>query len=255
MVGVKDNDVAWNLENAYTELKTAESSTLSYTVNDKDGKVVTDRYYIYTGLKVYTPVTAATQDVSVYSAVGGMSTLVSPYPLDFSGDDMKAYTATVGGSTATFIRVQKVPAYTPILVKYSSVADNTTPVNFCNAADADDLSGTTNLLVAGTGAAVETTPTEGTTNFVLTTGDAGASYGFYYANGRTVATNRAYLSVPATLSRSLILKFDDETTGIDTVIGEGAIVINSDYFDLQGRRTAKPLKGLYIKNGKKIIIK
>ena len=50
-------------------------------------------------------------------------------------------------------------------------------------------------------------------------------------------------------------EFGDDETGITTVKGEGGMV-NGSYFDLQGRRIeGKPTKGMYIKNGKKVIIK
>jgi hypothetical protein len=31
--------------------------------------------------------------------------------------------------------------------------------------------------------------------------------------------------------------------------------MNNEYFDLQGRKVANPTKGLYIVNGKKVVIK
>ena len=49
---------------------------------------------------------------------------------------------------------------------------------------------------------------------------------------------------------------DNETTDITMVQGEGFMVNGSDnYYDLQGRRVAQPTKGLYIVNGKKVVIK
>ena len=44
----------------------------------------------------------------------------------------------------------------------------------------------------------------------------------------------------------------DDATGIDAVMTEG---VNNKVFDLQGRCVAQPTRGLYIMNGKKIIIK
>ena len=49
---------------------------------------------------------------------------------------------------------------------------------------------------------------------------------------------------------------DDETTGISEALplndnGEK----NDNVYDLQGRRVTKPTRGLYIVNGKKIVIK
>lgn len=52
---------------------------------------------------------------------------------------------------------------------------------------------------------------------------------------------------------------DDEengTTGIVSVNGSGVTVDgSSDYYDLQGRKVKQPRKGLYIQNGRKVIVK
>lgn len=63
----------------------------------------------------------------------------------------------------------------------------------------------------------------------------------------------------AALARSFVFGGDNETTGI-----EGITIIGSDVqrhdtlkgiFDLQGRKTSNPTKGIYIKNNKKVVIK
>lgn len=64
---------------------------------------------------------------------------------------------------------------------------------------------------------------------------------------------RAYFTNVPTSAR--IAWFDDsETTAVSEIIGQKAEVIG-DYYDLQGRKVAHPTKGLYIVNGKKVIIK
>ena len=47
---------------------------------------------------------------------------------------------------------------------------------------------------------------------------------------------------------------EGEVTGVNEVIGVKEVNDNS-YYDLQGRKVTKPTKGLYIVNGKKVIIK
>jgi len=83
--------------------------------------------------------------------------------------------------------------------------------------------------------------------------------GFYKAaNGRKVGANRCYLTatnVPgAAAARGLEISFDDEVTGLNEVRGKKEEV-RSDYFNLAGQRVAQPTKGLYIVNGKKVVIK
>jgi hypothetical protein len=48
-----------------------------------------------------------------------------------------------------------------------------------------------------------------------------------------------------------------DVTGISDALrlNDNGQLINDNYFDLQGRRVAQPVKGLYIVNGKKVIIK
>lgn len=72
----------------------------------------------------------------------------------------------------------------------------------------------------------------------------------------TIGANKAYLVANSTAAAArAFFAFDtDATTGIDKVNAQ-----NSEKevkaFDLQGRRVAKPANGLYIVNGKKVIMK
>lgn len=82
--------------------------------------------------------------------------------------------------------------------------------------------------------------------------------GFYKADsGLKVGANRAYLtanSVPDAGVHGLSIVFDDnDVTAIETVNHEPLTM--NQYYDLGGRRVEKPTKGLYIVNGKKVIIK
>ena len=89
--------------------------------------------------------------------------------------------------------------------------------------------------------------------------DGANGVGFYFANGQTVATNRAYLHfastlAPAAAASRMSFVFDDETTGINTV-KDSQFTVNGEYYNLRGQRVAVPQKGLYIVNGKKVVIK
>lgn len=87
-----------------------------------------------------------------------------------------------------------------------------------------------------------------------------ASGDYFFSNNRLYKSTgnsnikpfRAYFtSVPA---GARIMFFDDETTGIADVRGKMSDG-RCEYYDLQGRQVAQPTKGLYIVNGKKVIIK
>jgi len=82
------------------------------------------------------------------------------------------------------------------------------------------------------------------------------NYGFYYVDkGATLGIGKSYLHVDGGSSARLTIVFEEEeTTGVGNLTpalseGEGAV------YDLQGRKVAQPTKGLYIVNGKKVIIK
>lgn len=98
------------------------------------------------------------------------------------------------------------------------------------------------------------------TNYVLKNG------AFYPTSGGTIKANRAYLQLPASATAHdglLDISFDEVTTGIRT-----ANSTNSDaIYDLQGRYVGRLTdsslfilhpslnKGLYIKNGKKYVVR
>lgn len=76
-----------------------------------------------------------------------------------------------------------------------------------------------------------------------------------------VTTNAATTPATAALARSFVFPGDDETTGIGEIVIEGDAGIsgsvNADdrIYNLQGQQVTAPVKGLYIKNSKKVVIK
>lgn len=83
--------------------------------------------------------------------------------------------------------------------------------------------------------------------------------GFYKPNTTitTLAANKVYVMAPANSTASLALNFGQEITGIDQVLN-GVVENNENnaaIYDLTGRRVAKAVKGVYVKNGKKFIVK
>lgn len=80
--------------------------------------------------------------------------------------------------------------------------------------------------------------------------------GFYKPNSgiTTLAANKAYIIAP-TNEGALVLNFaGGEVTGINQAT-INATEANAPIYDLTGRRVAKAVKGIYVKNGKKFIVK
>ena len=85
---------------------------------------------------------------------------------------------------------------------------------------------------------------------------AATGVGFYkLADGKKLGYGKAFLWYDSSSAPSFF-GFGDDATSIKSLTpdpspnGEG-----SEYYDLQGRRVAQPAKGLYIVNGKKVVIK
>lgn len=74
--------------------------------------------------------------------------------------------------------------------------------------------------------------------------------------GSWCSAGTAYLAVPVANSRDYFW-IDDETTGIEAVdVNPETVKAGArEYYNLNGQRVANPSKGLYIVNGKKVIIK
>lgn len=80
--------------------------------------------------------------------------------------------------------------------------------------------------------------------------------GFYKPNSNitSLAANKAYIMAP-TNDEALVLNFaGGEVTGINQAT-INATESNAPIYDLTGRRVAKAVKGIYVKNGKKFIVK
>ena len=192
--------------------------------------------------------------LTVSVGADGLATYCPAVGVDFSkATDIAAYKASVSdGSTVNLTKVTKVAKGEGVLLRSLSgdAATEYLPV----AANATE--NTDNAFV---GVLEDTTLSEtdggNITNFVLS--KVNGVVGFFKANDTKVAAGKAYLPVEgyAAGARGLGIVFDDETTtGISEI--EGKQTINDDaIYTLDGVRVKNPTKGLYIKNGKKVVIK
>ena len=193
--------------------------------------------------------------VTATASVGssGMATLSSPYALDFTGiSDISAYTITgTNGNQLVLSQITgKVKANTGLYIEGAAGASEEIPTTICTTDPG------TNLLKAGTGEKIY--QTDGSkTNFILTTNNGESATPKFYKvndNGNTVAVGKAYLQLEGTLARTYdYFCFGDDATGIDTI--NKSQLTSGNYFDLQGRKVTSPTKGLYIVDGKKVVIK
>lgn len=195
----------------------------------------------------------------------GWTTFASSYPLDLTtltaseGTATAYYASAANSSTVTMTSTTStVPAGEGLMIKGTAGATVTIPV----ATSGTAISG--NLLKGCTSSTALTTNSN---YYVLVNNEGTPEFQCLDNNGATIPAGKAYLDLTGlSMARSLSIVFDDDET---TSISE-ELRVNSEEFatapvyDLQGRRVdgsrfmvhgsgLKP--GLYIKNGKKVIVK
>jgi hypothetical protein len=168
--------------------------------------------------------------------------------LDFSTTDVKAYKAAVSDGKVTLTKVDVVPANTGVILYCETPATYTINITDKTASDV-----TGNEMVGVTERTLVEWTSDGKYNYILQGGE------FKKASNGYLKAYRAYLhtsyNVAAPGARELEIVFDEEeATGITDVRSMNADV-NGSAYDMQGRKVEQPQKGLYIVNGKKVVIK
>jgi hypothetical protein len=191
------------------------------------------------------------------SAVDNLGyTFSSTLPLDFTGTTVEAYTAAYNSTSkkVELNRIYKVPANTGLFIKGTA---GDIPVLTGDA----DVIGTNNLVAVSATTTVNQTDGGDNTNFVLGVDNAAAPTAAVFLKaptaGVSVGAGKAYLQIPtasAPAAARMAVVFNDETTGISQ-IENGEWRMKNSVYNLRGQRVAQPQKGLYIVNGKKVIVK
>lgn len=214
--------------------------------------------YTYTTGQSYLPyltISYVSSTTPVTIGTNGFTTFASPRALDLRKDNLPdgltAYKAeSVDGTKIRFTSLdQTVPANTGVLLAGTA----NTPYDIPVVASGDAVSG--NLFhVNSTGG---TFTAAGYTCYGLmkaTKSDDKLVFATFDPSAVAIPTNKAYLMIEETGSaRQLTCVFDDETTGLQEISNEKLVM--SNYYNLAGQRVAQPTKGLYIKNGRKVIVK
>ncbi len=185
---------------------------------------------------------------AAYLPSAGYATYTTPNDVDFTGTGITAYKVSViGADNVTLEEVTEAPAGTPLVLQ-------ATAGNYALNIVASATAVTGNKLEVSDGTA---TTTDANTVYALASKGDPAVVGFYKVKaGTKVPAGKGYLSVAAT-SAPEYLGFDGDgnTTGVETLNVERGTLNDNSYYNLAGQRVAQPTKGLYIVNGKKVIIK
>ncbi len=226
-------------------IESAVSSETNFNVNfNRTGNVTRIRFAGAGTYKMGTctakpakyQVTVSTAKYATFGDLG------SPDVIDYgSASGLKAYIAKVDGTKVKLTEVTKVPANTAVVLYAETAGTYTLSTTTTEATD--NVSANQLHISDGT--------VTGSNIYVLANKTNGV--GFYKLDsGVTVPAGKAYLQIGS--SAHAFIGIGDDATGIDEVSSKREEV-RSDYYDLQGRRVAQPTKGLYIVNGKKVIIK
>ena len=219
--------------NAYLRYNTQNSGMFRYY---KSGT-----YTAQKAIQLYKLVTLPMNDIVITSAK--WATYVPNLAVTIP-EDVTAYIVTNATSTSvTLSSVASAPANTGLVVNgdegtYTPTAAETT----------DDVSG--NLLVVSDGTVV------GNGN-IYALGNKNGSVGFKKVkSGVTVPAGKPYLTIENTGSKDFFdFSFDEGVaTGIESIESIG-FDMNAPVYDLQGRQVNRLHKGIFIQNGKKIIVK
>ena len=219
-------------EKSSTDVVIPEGYSLAIWAGEYNSNIELDYLYL----------TKTAETVSVTEA--GYATFSSAYAVDFSAEEgLTAYTAKVndGNATITLTAIEDgiVPANTGVILK-GEAGDYTGAITTTEATVDNDLKANATE-ITGNGSI-----------YVLNNGTKGI--GFYQLSETgTLAAGKAYLEI--TSSAKAYTFVWNESTGIEENYEFGTMSSDAATYDLSGRKVANPAKGLYIKNGKKFIVK
>lgn len=162
--------------------------------------------------------------------------------------NVKVYTAKVNEAKSAVV-LTEVPANS-VIAKGTPVLVGAEAGSYTFAASAAEAAPVENNDLK---AAAADTKGDGATIYALVEQDGKAVFA-PLKEGVAVSLGHAYLELPATsATRFYSIQFGGETTGINEV--NAAAKADGAYYTLQGVKTSKAAKGIYIHNGKKVVIK
>jgi len=244
---------------AYTDWSEAEARSLSPTLQDDidvtaqsdgtwtftmpDNNVLVKVSYVKT---VVATLTIASGSYMTYYCDKGLN-----LP-ETTANGVKLYTVTaVNDKQVTLNELTEAAAGTPLLIYNGTDAEQEVTL-------VENETATTAITVAdefqGTLVTKEMSGSGNGKDYYILRGQ-----NFVWVNGAgTIAANRCWIEIDsekAAGARNLIIVIDgNESTDINDVRSK-VQEAEGGYFDLSGRRVAQPTKGLYIVNGKKVVIK
>ena len=184
-------------------------------------------------------VSPVTESVSIVES--GFATHSFSRPVNVDGV-VTAYGAKYDGSKIVLTPVTEVPAGAGVIIEADNKDYDVPTIRRANALSDNELK-----------VSDGNTTSDGTHYFAL--GKKDVKVGFMkVAADVVIPKGKAYLYLETPpSSRDFIAFGEEDVTAIESV--KATTVAQDNYFNLAGQRVAQPTKGLYIVNGKKVIIK
>lgn len=231
------------------------SPAVEFTYNASSGSInVRTITVTYADAATITLVSACTDGTNYYGTYSNSSAFVVPEDLTVSEIGVNANGKL---NVRNYSTGDIVPANTGVMVSSATAGNHT--VILSNETGTSVLGTNNRLRPSGNGgisAAAMATAAPSCKYYRLTMHN-GTDLGFYWGapEGASfdLAANKAYLAIQQpSPTQGFIGINPGEESGIEAVFTTND---DSNVYDLQGRRVAQPQKGLYIVNGKKVIIK
>lgn len=190
-----------------------------------------------------------TEALTVDDVTANIATYSSPFPVVLP-KEVDAYIAVSAGETIVLKKITgALPKNTGVILSAEEAKDYIPTA--CTTEEVASIDAG-NKLVASTGNAIDAS----TQAYVLAkTTDNKAVFKILSSktDDRALAQYKAYLNLTGSLAAKLAISFNDNVTAINnaTLAQEKT----SSIYDLSGRKSNKLQKGIYIVNGKKIIVK
>ena len=224
------------IANGIATIKFQGSNTRNWIQYNSGSKLFSCYSSAQKDVYLYRLTTPDSYDVTIGST--GWRTLVSSENVSLP-DGVKAYIVTAtDGDEATLTEVASVKANTPVLLNG--------PDGSCTLTIIDTPA-------EPTGNLLEISTANVSDNGCYVLAERNEKVGFYLWEGGSLGAGRVILPASAVSGVREFIGIGGGSDGINMVQVEGLKV--QDYYDLSGRRVVKPTKGLYIVNGKKIMVK
>ena len=261
-------------------LPTGEYTLRLYIRTDPNNPEKTDIYYLIKDRKYpfYWPDADASKmdGYTTFRSFCDYHAVIIPGGIDvFTVDSPNKTNKTVKLTSYNLEANRVLPANTPVLLAKKDVGTRTltsyVTMEYYSVPNYTATSATTNLLhgqVSRCHIPVSNDDENGTLNFLFgykkLQGNAKVTVGFFTPGAGNCSINTAYLTLSSDFwdeaaqqnTKGFRLVFDDnnETTSVDEIqtVSDNAPAV---YYNMQGVRVLNPGKGLYIRNGKKYIIR